>query len=97
MIQKTFNGKTFQHKVTVDEHHVIYMTQDVYSFYLSRQQFVKRGTHKLSKKVVEKDVENLLDEFNILDDYKELYLSTEEDGAWLSTFITVYGEVITCK
>lgn len=94
MIQKTFNGKTFQHKVAIDEHHCVYMTRDVYAFYLSRQQFIKRGTHQLSKSIVEKDVENLLDEFNILDDYMEIYLSMEKDGAWVVEFITTNGEYI---
>lgn len=96
MIQKTFNGKTFQHKVTVDEHHTIFMTRDVYSFYLGRQQVSKPGTHKLSRSIVEKDVENLLDEFNVLD-YMECFLSTEKDGAWVVEFVTELGEYIRGK
>ena len=93
MVQKTFNGRTFQHKVIVDDEHCIYFTQEVYSFYLGRQQTIKPGSHSLSKKIIEREAETLLDEFNVLD-YKEMFLSTEKDGSWVVEFVTADGEYI---
>lgn len=66
----------FNHSITVDEDHKIHMTQSVFDYY---------KTQKISRNGIIRDVERMLDEFDVID-YKDCYISIKEDGSWNTKF-----------
>ena len=66
----------FNHHIKVDSNHTIHMTQDVFEYYKAQG---------ISRDGIMKDVERMLDEFDVID-YKDCYISIKKDGSWNTKF-----------
>lgn len=85
-------GQSYIAKITLDDYkHVVFLTNDTLTFYRRRRvEQTTRQHFAFLDDIVEKDVENLLDEFEI-EDYDECYMSQNKDESWNVEF-RVYKE-----
>ena len=67
----------FKHTITIDDFgRKIHMTKEVHDYYKAQ---------KISREGIIKDVERMLDEFDVID-FKDCYISIKEDGSWNTRF-----------